>query len=75
MLRLRNLYSFRISLELTDGCGGGVEIVETPVELVDVEGRSVVVDSGHYMEVAARGFLVRLFSGDCGICEQSGGRC
>ncbi|KAD3641581.1 hypothetical protein E3N88_30805 [Mikania micrantha] len=60
---------------VTDGCGGGVKIVETPVELVAGEKGSVVVDGGNYTEVAGRGFLVRWFTADCGVCERSGGRC
>ncbi|KAL8201132.1 hypothetical protein R6Q57_012471 [Mikania cordata] len=59
---------------VTDGCGGGGEIVETPVELVG-GGGSVVVDGGNYTEVAERGFLLRWFSADCSDCERSGGKC
>ncbi|KAL8266849.1 hypothetical protein R6Q59_004193 [Mikania micrantha] len=60
---------------VTDDCGGGGEIVETPVELVGGEGGSVVVDGANYTEVAERGFLLRWFSADCSDCERSGGRC
>ncbi|KAD3641580.1 hypothetical protein E3N88_30804 [Mikania micrantha] len=56
---------------VTDGCGGGGEIVEMPVELVGGEGGSVVVDGGNYTEVAERGFLLRWFSADCSDCERS----
>ncbi|KAD3641578.1 hypothetical protein E3N88_30802 [Mikania micrantha] len=59
---------------VTDDCGGGGEIVETPVELVGGEGGSVVVDGANYTEVAERGFLLRWFSADCSDCERSGGR-
>ncbi|KAK9060024.1 hypothetical protein SSX86_020728 [Deinandra increscens subsp. villosa] len=57
---------------VTGGCGGGGEIVEAPVEVVGGEG---VVDGGNYREVVERGFLVRWFAADCGVCERSGGRC
>ncbi|KAM0019886.1 putative protein kinase RLK-Pelle-WAK-LRK10L-1 family [Helianthus debilis subsp. tardiflorus] len=57
---------------MRDVCGGGGEIVEMPVEL---DGGETVVDGGNYLKVAERGFVMTWRAADCGVCEESGGRC
>ncbi|KAJ0824584.1 putative glycerophosphodiester phosphodiesterase, protein kinase RLK-Pelle-LRK10L-2 family [Helianthus annuus] len=55
-----------------DGCGGGGDVVEMPVEL---GGGDAEVDGGNYKEVAERGFVMTWLAANCGVCEESGGRC
>ncbi|KAF5777345.1 putative protein kinase RLK-Pelle-WAK-LRK10L-1 family [Helianthus annuus] len=55
-----------------DGCGGGGDVVEMPVEL---GGGDAEVDGGNYKEVAERGFVMTWLAANCSVCEESGGRC
>ncbi|KAI7745308.1 hypothetical protein M8C21_003906 [Ambrosia artemisiifolia] len=56
--------------QVRDGCDG--EVVEMPVELGDGD---TVVDGGNYIKVVEKGFVLTWKAADCGVCEESGGRC
>ncbi|KAL2538296.1 LEAF RUST 10 DISEASE-RESISTANCE LOCUS RECEPTOR-LIKE PROTEIN KINASE-like 2.1 [Forsythia ovata] len=48
------------------------EIVVAPVEVLGDEGRN---ETGNYMEILRRGFVLNWTAIDCSICAESGGRC